>query len=81
MIEGKHFRDVAARGRTLGEAIDRYLRDEVPEKLDCSLWRANLLWWKKKLGRLKPSDVGPAILARRPLTRRSPARNQVRYTR
>ena len=25
MIEGRHFRDVEGRGRTLGEGIDRYL--------------------------------------------------------
>jgi hypothetical protein len=31
MIEGKHFRSVEARRRTLGEAIDRYLEHEVPK--------------------------------------------------
>jgi hypothetical protein len=30
MIEGRHFRGVEARRRTLGEAIDRYLAEELP---------------------------------------------------
>ena len=30
MIEGRHFRDAAARRRTVGEAIDRYMEEEVP---------------------------------------------------
>lgn len=62
MIEGKHFRSVEARRRTLGEAIDRYLREEVPKKRNGSMSRANLPWWKTKLGTVKLADVTPAIL-------------------
>jgi hypothetical protein len=32
MIEGKHFRSAEARRRSLAEAIDRYLKDELPKK-------------------------------------------------
>ena len=62
MIEGKHFRSVEARRRTLGEAIDRYLEHEVPKLRDGSMHRVNLPWWRKKLGHLKLSDITPALL-------------------
>jgi hypothetical protein len=35
MIEGRHFRNVEAR-RTIGEAIDRYMKSELPKKRDSS---------------------------------------------
>ena len=63
MIEGRHFRSVEARRRTLGEAIDRYLLEELPKKRSGSTHRSNLPWWKKHLGHLKLADVAPAILA------------------
>jgi integrase len=79
MIEGRHFRSVEARRRTVGEAIDRYLREEVPKKADGSTARVNLPWWKAKIGHLKLADVTPAILvehrgklAREPYTRATP---------
>ena len=62
MIEGKHFRSVEARRRTLAEAIDRYVLEEIPKKRDGSTARSNLPWWKKHLGHLKLADVTPAIL-------------------
>ena len=62
MIEGRHFRSVEARRRTLGEAIDRYLEEELPKKRNGSTSRSNLPWWKKQLGHLKLADVTPAIL-------------------
>jgi integrase len=62
MIEGRHFRGVEARRRTLGEAIDRYLAEELPKKRNGSTHRSNLPWWKERLGHLKLADVTPAIL-------------------
>ena len=62
MIEGRHFRSVEARRRTLGETIDRYIEEEIPKKRDGSTSRSNLPWWKKHLGHLKLADVTPAIL-------------------
>src|SRR5205807_2288810 len=32
MIEGRHFRGAEARRRTVAEAIDRYVEEEVPKK-------------------------------------------------
>ncbi len=62
MIEGRHFRSVEARRRTLGEAIDRYLEDELPKKRDGRNHRYTLPWWKQSIGHLRLSDVTPAIL-------------------
>ncbi len=62
MIEGKHFRNVEARRRTLGEAIDRYLEHEVSKLRDGSMHKQNLPWWKEKLGQLKLSEITPAVL-------------------
>lgn len=62
MLEGKHFRSVEARRRTLGDAIDRYIRDELPRKADQKP-KARLLWWKDQLGRLKLGEISPALIA------------------
>ncbi len=62
MIEGKHFRSVEARRRTLGQAIDRYVEEELPKKRDARTRGIRLRWWKEKLGHLKLAEVTPAIL-------------------
>jgi integrase len=79
MIEGKHFRNVEARRRTLGEAIDRYLAEEMPRKRDGSMSRANLPYWKKAIGHLKLAAVTPSVivehrgkLLRKPYRRANP---------
>jgi integrase len=79
MIEGKHFRHVEARRRTLGEAIDRYTQEELPKKRDGSMHRARLPWWKKHAGDVKLADVTPALigelrgkLSREPFIRAKP---------
>jgi integrase len=61
MIEGKHFRSVEARRRTVADAIDRYLREELPKKGDATP-AARLKWWAERLGKLKLAEVGPALL-------------------
>jgi integrase len=80
MIEGKHFRSVEARRRTLAEAIDRYIAEELPKKRAGDMHRHNLPWWRKQLGHLKIADITPAILvemrgklARETYTRAKPA--------
>jgi len=71
MIEGKHFRSVEARRRTLADAIDRYIEEELPKKRDRKTRLPRLTWWKEKLGHLKLADVTPAVLVehRNKLTR------------
>jgi integrase len=62
MIEGRHFRSVEARRRTIAAAIDRYLAEELPKKRDGGMHRVCLPWWRDRLGDLKLADVTPAIL-------------------
>jgi integrase len=63
MIEGKHFRTVEARRRTLGEAIDRYIAEELPKKRDGSMHRVRLPWWKEHAGDVKLADITPALIS------------------
>lgn len=56
MLEGKHFRNVEARRRTLGDAIDRYL----PKKPKAV--QGHLRWWKDEIGRLKLAEISPALI-------------------
>jgi integrase len=65
MIEGKHFRSTEARRRSVGDAIDRYLEDELPKKRDAVGPRSRLLWWKEELGKVKMSEVSPALIVER----------------
>jgi hypothetical protein len=62
MIEGRHFRNAEARRRTLAEAIDRYVAEEVPKKRNGQMYAFTMPWWKKNLGHLRLSDVTPAVL-------------------
>jgi integrase len=62
MIEGKHFRSVEARRRTLSEAIDRYLEHEAPKLRNGSMHRSTLPWWREQLGHLKLFAITPALL-------------------
>ena len=76
MIEGRHFRDVEARRRTLADAIDRYTEEELPKKRADTMHRYCLPWWRARLGHLKMADITPVAivdarsqLAREPYTR------------
>jgi integrase len=63
MIEGRHFKDAAARRRTVGEAIDRYVKEEVPRKRGGGgMHTTALRWWKEKIGDIRLSAVTPDIL-------------------
>jgi hypothetical protein len=63
MIEGRHFRHSESRRRTVAEAIDRYVTEEIPKKRDGSMHRVRLPWWKQQIGNVKLADVTPALLA------------------
>jgi hypothetical protein len=76
MIEGKHFRGVESRRRTLAEAITRYCEEELPGKSDKRTRIIRLNWWKEKLGHVKLADLTAALLVE---YRRKLARKQ--YTR
>jgi len=85
MIEGRHFRNVEARRRTVGEAIDRYIESELPRKRDSSpTW---LNWWKAEVGRVTLANLTPALIVEkrdllaRGTYKRSKAKDAKRYAR
>lgn len=65
ITEGRHFKTVEAKRRTLGELIDRYVRHVLPSKKDKTQapQLGQLGYWKKALGHLTLAHVTPAILA------------------
>ena len=62
MIEGKHFRSTEARRRSVADAIDRYLEDELPRKRDTVGPRSRLAWWREAIGKSKLAEVSPALI-------------------
>ena len=62
MIDGRHFRNVESRRRTVADAIDRYVAEELPKKRAGDMHRHNLPWWRKGIGNLKLADVTPELL-------------------
>ena len=62
MIEGRHSRSANAQRRTLGEAIDRFIADEVPKKRDTEMHTTTLTWWKAELGDRKLAQITPDLV-------------------
>jgi integrase len=62
---GRHFTTTEAKRHTLGELIDRYLRDVLPGKRETTQipQRQQLAWWKAQLGGYALIDITPATLA------------------
>ncbi len=62
--EGRHFKTTEAKKHTLGDLIDRYIRDVLPTKAKSEKKQtAQLYWWKEQLGCYLLSDVTPAMIA------------------
>jgi len=62
--EGRHFKSVEAKKHTLGDLIDRYIRDVLPTKPKSQKQqKPQLIWWKEKLGHYLLWNVTPALLA------------------
>jgi hypothetical protein len=61
--EGRHFKTTESKKHTLGELVDRYIRDVLPTKRKCEQRQgAQLNWWKKQLGHYLLSDISPAMI-------------------
>ena len=63
--EGRHFKTTEAKRRTLGEMVDRYLLEVLPNKSE-SMQRdqdTQLTWWKEKLGSNALADITPAAIS------------------
>ncbi|MBX3708210.1 MAG: site-specific integrase [Gammaproteobacteria bacterium] len=61
--EGRHFKTTEAKRRTLGEMIDRYIKDILPSKPKNQKNRSlHLNWWKSELGKYTLADITPPII-------------------
>ncbi|HSX38651.1 MAG TPA: hypothetical protein VLE95_07470 [Chlamydiales bacterium] len=58
--EGRHFKTAEAKKHTVGEMIDRYMRDVLPKKKEAKRQGPQLLWWKKQIGHTLLADFTPA---------------------
>ena len=59
--EGRHFKTSEAKRHTLGDLIDRYVKEVVPRHPQNAVNTIrHLNWWKTKLGNVMLSDIGPA---------------------
>ncbi len=61
--DGRHFKTTEAKKHTLGDLIDRYIRDVLPKKKKSQKKQtAQLLWWKEHLGSYLLADISPALI-------------------
>lgn len=61
--EGRHFKTAEAKKHTLGELIDRYIKDVLPTKPKQIKDQGHQLgWWKEKLGSRLLSDINTALI-------------------
>lgn len=61
--EGRHFKAIEAKRRTLKELIDRYKADVLPQKKNAKNQKLHYNWWSDKLGAYLLCDVTPARIA------------------
>lgn len=62
--EGRYFKVPESKRRTLGEAIDRYVRDVLPRKKQSSQYSQGIQldWWKERMGGKTLADITPAVI-------------------
>jgi len=62
--EGRHFKTTESKKHTLGELIDRYIRDVLPTKKKSELKQtAQLTWWKQQIGCYLLSEITPSMIS------------------
>jgi integrase len=63
--EGRYFKTAEAKRHTLGDLVDRYIKEVLPSKpKNASNYKQHLLWWKEKLGAYALADVTPALIVK-----------------
>ena len=64
--EGRHFKTTEAKKHTVGDLIDRYIKDVIPNKAVklAGTQKQQLTWWRDKIGSHVLSDVTPALIVR-----------------
>ena len=62
--EGRACPKAAAAKHTLGDLIDRYIREFLPKKSEAmqEVQAHHLRWWKKQMGVYLLSDITPALI-------------------
>ncbi len=64
--DGRHFKSSQAKRHTLGELIDRYIKDVLPNKTSnkkmVRVQKQQLEWWKNQIGDYLLSDITPALI-------------------
>ncbi len=61
--EGRHFKTTEAKKHTLGDLVDRYIKDVLPTKAkQAPAQRPQLERWKAELGSYLLSDITPALI-------------------
>lgn len=65
ILDGRHFATTEAKRHTLGDLIDRYVREVLPtKKAKTQKYQiGQLAWWKDKIGDHSLSDCSPALIA------------------
>lgn len=58
--ENRYFKTREAQKHTLGELIDRYIKDVLPTKPKDKTRKTNLEWFKREIGEYTLADVTPA---------------------
>lgn len=74
--EGRYFKTREAQKHTLADAIDKYIKSEVPKRKDEKKRKTHCNWWKTELGNYTLADVTPALISEardRLLETKSPA--------
>lgn len=62
--EGRHFKTAEAKRHTLGDLINRYVNDVLPQKPSAyKRQKAQLDWWKDRIGMYTLADTTPSIIA------------------
>lgn len=59
----RHFPDEESSRRTLAEAVDRWIREELPSKRSAKSLKGHLDWWKRRIGDKTLAQVTPAVLS------------------
>ena len=63
MRESRHFKTTEAKRHTLGELVDRYIREVLPTKPRSAKKQAQQLnWWRGQLGSRTLADVTPVLI-------------------
>ena len=61
--EGRHFKTSEAKKHTIGNLIDRYIKEILPQKpKSIASQTTQLTWWKNSLGSFLLSDLTPALI-------------------